>query len=69
MKPGRGHDDLVDAFVPVVGRLPEARLVVVGRGEGEEGARVRVPTAAFSAVMFAGYRTGQSSRRRTARST
>jgi glycosyltransferase involved in cell wall biosynthesis len=59
VKPGRGHDDLVDAFVPVVGRLPEARLVVVGRGEGEEALRVRVAHRGLQrAVVFAGYRTG-----------
>jgi glycosyltransferase involved in cell wall biosynthesis len=59
VKPGRGHDDLVDAFVAVVSRVPEARLVVVGRGEGEEALHVRVAHRGLQrAVVFAGYRTG-----------
>lgn len=59
IKPGRGHDDLVDAFRIVVDRLPEARLVLVGRGEGEEAIRVRVAHRGLQGhVIFAGYRTG-----------
>jgi glycosyltransferase involved in cell wall biosynthesis len=59
VKPGRGHDDLVDAFRVVADRLPDARLVVVGRGEGEEALRVRVAHRGLRReVIFAGYRTG-----------
>ncbi len=59
IKPGRGHDDLVDAFRIVADRLPEARLVLVGRGEGEEALRVRVAHRGLQRqVVFAGYRTG-----------
>lgn len=59
IKPGRRHEDLVDAFRRVADRLPEARLVVVGRGEGEEAIRVRVAHRGLQReVLFAGYRTG-----------
>jgi glycosyltransferase involved in cell wall biosynthesis len=59
IKPGRGHDDLVDAFRIVADRLPEARLVLVGQGEGLEAVRVRVAHRGLQReVLFAGYRTG-----------
>ncbi|WP_243337522.1 glycosyltransferase family 4 protein [Anaeromyxobacter soli] len=59
IKPRRGHEDLVDAFRGVADRLPEARLVVVGRGEGEEALRVRVAHRGLQRnVVFAGYRAG-----------
>lgn len=59
IKPGRRHEDLVDAFRIVADRLPEARLVIVGRGEGEEAIRVRVAHRGLQRqVVFAGYRTG-----------
>lgn len=59
IKPGRGHDDLVDAFRIVADRLPDARLVLVGRGEGEEAIRVRIAHRGLQRqVVFAGYRTG-----------
>lgn len=59
IKPGRGHDDLVDAFRIVADRLPDARLVLVGRGEGEEAIRVRIAHRGLQRqVIFAGYRTG-----------
>ncbi|WP_242345214.1 glycosyltransferase family 4 protein [Anaeromyxobacter terrae] len=59
VKPGRRHEDLVDAFRAVADRLPEARLVVVGRGEGEEAIRVRVAHRGLQRnVVFAGYRSG-----------
>jgi glycosyltransferase involved in cell wall biosynthesis len=61
IKPGRGHDDLVDAFRQVVDRIPEARLVLVGRGEGEEAVRVRLAHRGLQRnVVFAGYRTGEA---------
>lgn len=59
IKPGRRIEDLVDAFRAVVDRLPEARLVVVGRGEGEAAIRARAEGLGLSReVIFAGYRTG-----------
>jgi glycosyltransferase involved in cell wall biosynthesis len=59
IKPGRRIEELVDAFRIVADRLPEARLVLVGRGEGEEAIRVRVAHRGLKReVIFAGYRTG-----------
>jgi len=59
LKPGRGHVELVDAFRRVVDRLPEARLVVVGRGEGVEAVKARVAIRSLERqVIFAGYRAG-----------
>jgi L-malate glycosyltransferase len=59
IKPGRRHEDLVDAFRAVADRIPEARLVIVGRGEGEEGIRARVAQRGLEKnVIFAGFRTG-----------
>ncbi len=60
IKPGRRHEDLVDAFRAVADRVPDARLVLVGRGEGEEAIRVRVAHRGLQrSVIFAGYRTGE----------
>ncbi len=59
VKPDRRHSELVDAFRIVADRLPEARLVVVGRGEGLEEVRVRVAHRGLGEqVLFAGYRAG-----------
>jgi glycosyltransferase involved in cell wall biosynthesis len=59
VKPGRRHDELVDAFRGVARRLPEARLVVVGRGEGLDELRARIDGAGLGGrVLLAGYRTG-----------
>jgi L-malate glycosyltransferase len=61
VKPDRRHAELVDAFRIVADRLPEARLVVVGRGEGLDVLRVRVAHRGLDAnVVFAGYRTGDA---------
>ena len=61
VKPGRRLEELVDAFRNVADRLPEARLVVVGRGEGEAELRVRVAHRGLQEqVVWAGYRTGQA---------
>jgi glycosyltransferase involved in cell wall biosynthesis len=61
IKPGRRHEELVDAFRTVGDRLPEARLVIVGRGEGEEAVRVRVAHRGLQRnVVFAGYRAGDA---------
>lgn len=59
VKPGRGHADLVDAFRVVADRSPDARLLVVGRGEGLPALRARVAERGLErAVIFTGYRTG-----------
>jgi glycosyltransferase involved in cell wall biosynthesis len=59
VKPGRRHDELLDAFRGVARRVPEARLVVVGRGEGLEELRQRIDAAGLTGrVLLAGYRTG-----------
>jgi L-malate glycosyltransferase len=59
IKADRRHAELIDAFGVVAGRLPEARLLVVGRGEGLPEVRARVERAGLSRqVIFAGYRTG-----------
>ncbi len=59
VKPDRRHGELVDAFASVAAALPEARLVVVGRGEGLEALRARAAARGLGrAVVFAGYRTG-----------
>jgi glycosyltransferase involved in cell wall biosynthesis len=59
VKPDRRHGELVDAFRRVVDRLPEARLVVVGRGEGIEAVKARVAARDLERqVIFAGYRAG-----------
>lgn len=59
IKPDRRHPELLAAFRLVQARQPEARLVVVGRGEGlpevrEEAVRLGISRS----VVFAGYRRG-----------
>ncbi len=59
VKQDRRHAELVEAFRLVVQRIPDARLLVVGRGEGLDGLRARVAQRGLDrAVLFAGYRTG-----------
>ena len=59
VKPDRRHAELIDAFALVARQLPEARLVVVGRGEGLEEVRLRAAGAGLERqVIYAGYRTG-----------
>ena len=59
VKPDRRHAELVDAFVRVAARLPGARLVVVGRGEGLPDLRAHVERSGLADhVIFAGYRRG-----------
>jgi L-malate glycosyltransferase len=61
LKPGRRLEELVDAFARVVERVPWAKLVLVGRGEGEEALRARVAERGLlRSVLFAGYRTGDA---------
>lgn len=53
----KGHAVLVDAFARVRGRLPKARLVLVGAGELEGDLRARVRGLGLeAAVSFAGER-------------
>lgn len=59
VKPGRRHAELLLAFRAVASVLPEARLVVVGRGEGLGELRYRAGVLGLQrAVLFAGYRAG-----------
>ena len=59
VKPDRRHAELVDAFQVVARRLPAARLVVVGRGEGLDDLRAHVARSGFGdRVILAGYRRG-----------
>jgi len=61
VKPGRRHAELVRAFRIVLARIPEARLVVVGRGEGLADLRDLVAAEGLErAVLFAGYRQGEA---------
>ncbi len=59
IKPDRRHGELVDAFRRVADRIPDARLVVVGRGEGIDAVKARVAARGLERqVIFAGYRAG-----------
>jgi glycosyltransferase involved in cell wall biosynthesis len=59
VKPDRRHAELVDAFGRVVARLPDARLVIVGRGEGVPDLQAHVARSGLGdRVVFAGYRRG-----------
>ncbi len=59
VKPERRHAELVEAFRRVAERIPEARLLVVGRGEGLDAVRARVAGLGLGGqVVFAGYRPG-----------
>ncbi|HVP66136.1 MAG TPA: glycosyltransferase family 4 protein [Anaeromyxobacteraceae bacterium] len=61
VKPDRRHVELLEAFRAVRARLPAARLVVVGRGEGLEDVQERALTLGLaSSVVFAGYRRGEA---------
>lgn len=57
MVPGRGHDVLLRAAARLQERLPEARLVLVGRGEHRPALEGLVRELGLgAAVVFAGYR-------------
>lgn len=59
VKPDRRHAELVEAFSAVLGRIPQARLMVVGRGEGLGDLEAQVARRGLKRqVVFAGYRTG-----------
>ncbi|MFH1743660.1 MAG: glycosyltransferase [bacterium] len=55
-QPYRRHDLVVDAWAHVVRRIPDARLVLIGRGENEDEIRRLVEKRELSgSVVFAGY--------------
>jgi glycosyltransferase involved in cell wall biosynthesis len=57
MVPGRGHDVLLRAMARLRQRMPEARLVLVGRGEHRPALEALVGELGLeSTVVFAGYR-------------
>lgn len=59
IKTDRLHDHLVRAFREVRAAVPEARLVVIGRGEHEADLRGLVASIGLDGkVVFAGYRAG-----------
>ncbi len=55
--PGRGHDLLLDAWARVVARRPDARLMLVGKGERQAELAARARSLRIEpGVVFAGYR-------------
>ncbi len=57
MVPGRGHDVLLRAMARLRERMPEARLVLVGRGEHRPGLEALVRELGLeSTVVLGGYR-------------
>ncbi len=63
IKPERRHLDLVRAFGAVLRSLPEARLAIIGRGEGLAAVQQEVGRLGIGGrVVFAGYRTGNELR-------
>lgn len=61
IKPERRHAELVRGFAQIARNRPEAKLAVIGRGEGEPAIRALVAELGLdSRVIFAGYRTGEA---------
>ncbi len=59
IKPERRHADLIQAFHSVAAQLPEARLMIIGRGEARDALVRQVARLGIQdRVVFAGYRTG-----------
>jgi L-malate glycosyltransferase len=58
MKPERGHRVLLDAFGQTLRQVPEAHLVLVGRGEDEPALRELAGRIAPSRIHFGGYLRG-----------
>jgi glycosyltransferase involved in cell wall biosynthesis len=55
--PSRGHLTLLEAFAQVHGAIPEARLLIVGKGEFRPEVERRVSELSLTnTVLFAGYR-------------
>jgi glycosyltransferase involved in cell wall biosynthesis len=57
MKPERGHRELLRGFARALDRLPDAWLVLVGRGEEEPALRA-LAGASSPRIVFAGYFRG-----------
>lgn len=61
IKVERRHELIVRAFAEVAGRLPQARLCVVGRGEHRPAVEALVRELGLGdRVIFAGYRSGKA---------
>src|SRR6267143_1417227 len=58
MKPERGHRVLLEAFVKALRQVPEAHLVLVGRGEDEPALRGLAGRLAPARIHFGGYLRG-----------
>jgi glycosyltransferase involved in cell wall biosynthesis len=58
MKPERGHRQLLRGFAQALRQVPEARLVLVGRGEDEPALRALAAEVAPGRVVFGGYARG-----------
>jgi glycosyltransferase involved in cell wall biosynthesis len=57
LAPSRGHDRLIEGFRRLLARIPEARLLLVGKGEARETLDRLVADAKLDGhVIFAGYR-------------
>lgn len=57
LAPGRGHEELIEGFALVLARRPDARLLLVGKGERRERLEALVGARGLGAqVLFAGYR-------------
>ena len=58
MKPDRGHAALLQAFAHVEREVPQAWLVIVGRGEEEAPLRALARELGLSRAVFVGYLRG-----------
>jgi glycosyltransferase involved in cell wall biosynthesis len=58
MKPERGHRLLLEAFASALRQVPDAHLVLVGRGEDEPALRERARRLAPARIHFGGYLRG-----------
>ena len=58
MKPERGHRALLQAFARLLRQVPDARLVLVGRGEDEAPLRELAALLAPQRILFGGYLRG-----------
>ncbi|HEX4385267.1 MAG TPA: glycosyltransferase family 4 protein [Myxococcales bacterium] len=58
MKPERGHRQLLRAFAIAAREVPEAFLVLVGRGEDEPALRQLAASLAPARIVFGGYARG-----------
>lgn len=62
MKPDRGHEALLRGFALALREVPEARLVLVGRGEDEPRLRALAAELAPGRGLFGGYCRGEELR-------